>query len=79
MVSCSNALKKTLKTLRWVIRIRKSQNDRQHNGQKKKDNDLQNTTQKNKSSSNTNPTKTRVLRKGKKAVPASLVAPVVLL
>ena len=59
MVSCSNALKKTLKTLRWVIRIRKSQNDRQHNGQKRKDNDLQNTTQKNKSSSNTNPTKTR--------------------
>ena len=38
MVSYSNALKKTLKTLRWVIGIRKSQNDRQHmyNGQKKK-------------------------------------------
>ena len=43
-----------------VTRIRKSKNDRQHNGQKKKrtNNDLQNSTQ-NKRSSSTNPTTNR--------------------
>ena len=46
-----SAMIEVLEDTKWVLRIRKSKKDRQHNGQKKEkktNNDLQNTTQKNK-------------------------------
>jgi len=68
-----------------VIRSRKSKKNRQYNGQKKKDkrtnNDLQNTTQKTKDRVTQNPLKQGVnsCAPEELAVPAPLVAPVVLL
>ena len=49
-----------------VIRSRKSKNDRQYNGQKKKgNNNLQSTTQKTKNQATQTPLKTQVLQKDK--------------
>jgi len=75
-----NFIKAELKYTKGVIRLRKSKNDRQHNGGQTKKDQQQSTKHytENKRSSNTNPIKNSDAPKWL-AIPAPLMTPVVLL